>query len=59
MKVILKVLTSMQAPIARLESLGESLDGTGKTESSSGAHMFEHSEGDGGAGIPRQRSSDV
>ena len=57
MKVILKVLTSMQAPIARLESLGESLDGTGKTES--GAHMFEHSEGDGGAGIPRQRSSDV
>ena len=51
------ILTRIQAPIARLESLGESLDGTGKTESGSGAHMFEHPEGDGG--IPRQRSSDV
>jgi len=50
---------TLEAPIARLESLSESLDGAGKTEGSGGANIFEHPDGDSGGGIPRQRSSDV
>ena len=51
-----------QAPIARLESLSESLDGAGKTEGGSGANLFDRPDGGdsvGGGGVPRQRSSDV